>query len=362
MGRILLRLLLLLFAVGIVAVVAFLLVYPREAPVTEPAGSEEAGETSATGTAVTDVPADAGPTYDNPVYHSDFPDPFVLRVDDTYYAYSTSSGSANIPIITSNDLVEWRYIGDALPALPPWVSLGVGVWAPAVLPTDAGYVLYYTPEVEELGRRCISRAVGDAPDGLYVDDSEEPLVCQTDLGGSIDPYAFVDVDGTPYLLWKNDGNCCGLPVKIWIQALSEDGLSLVGSPVELIERDQAWERPLIENPAMWQHEGNYYLFYSGNRWESHEYAVGYAVCEAITGPCEKPQAEPIFSFTPEVMGPGGETLFTDTENNLWMAYHAWTGPHVGYPAGLRSLRIDPVTFEAGEPVIHGPTDDPEPLP
>lgn len=303
-----------------------------------------------------------GPTYDNPVYRPDFPDPFILRLEDNYYAFSTSSGRVNVPTLSSDNLVEWEYLGDAFPAPPEWVEVTEGLWAPGVLARNQSFVLYYSLAFVESGRRCISRAVSEAPDGPYVDDSAEPLICQTDLGGAIDPYPFVDEDGTPYLLWKNDGNCCGLPVKIWIQQLSEDGLSLLGAPVELIERDQAWERPLVENPAMWHQDGNYYLFYSGNWWESHEYAVGYAVCETVTGPCVKPKQEPIFTFTPEVMGPGGQVLFTDTEGNLWMGYHAWTGPDVGYPAGLRSLRIDPVTFENGEPVIHGPTDDPQPLP
>ncbi len=87
-------------------------------------------------------------------------------------------------------------------------------------------------------------------------------------------------------------------------------MSLVGEPVKLIERDQAWERPLIENPAMVKHNGKYYLFYSGNWWESHQYAIGYAVCETVTGPCEKPLKEPWFKYKAPVMGPGGEAFFT----------------------------------------------------
>lgn len=304
-----------------------------------------------------------GPTYTNPVYNVDFPDPFVLRVGDRYYAYSTNVGSVNVPTITSKDLVDWEFIGDALPALPEWAAIAQSLtWAPGMLPRGENYVLYYTARYVEAGLQCISLAQASEPQGPYVDDSEEPFVCQTDMGGSIDPNPFVDSDGTPYLLWKNDGNCCGLSVHLWAQELSEDGLSLLGEPVALIERDQAWERPLIENPAMWEHDGDYYLLYSGNWWESHEYAVGYAVCETVTGPCVKPQQEPILSFTPEVMGPGGQAFFTDTNDNLWLAYHAWRGPDVGYPGGIRSLRIDPIRFEDGKPLINGPTSDPQPLP
>jgi beta-xylosidase len=304
----------------------------------------------------------SGPVYDNPVYDRNFPDPHVLRVGDIYYAYSTADAGANIPVVRSTDLVHWESLGDSLLAVPSWSQPG-HTWAPGVIQVGEQLVMFYTTRHNESNRQCISVAVSEKPEGLFVDNSTGPLICQLDLGGSIDPYPFRDENGQLYLFWKNDGNCCGKPVGLWVQPLSDDGLTLTGEPVELIQRDQAWERPLIENPAMVEHEDTYYLFYSGNRWESHEYAVGYAVCETITGPCVKPQAEPIFTFTPEVLGPGGESFFTDAEGNLWMAYHAWTDATVGYPAGQRSLHIDPVTFaEAGKPVITGPTSDPQPLP
>ena len=112
---------------------------------------------------------------------------------------------------------------------------------------------------------------------------------------------------------------------------------------------------------MVQHEGSYYLFYSGNWWESHTYAVGIATCETAMGPCEKPLDEPIFQFSSEVFGPGGQSFFTDADGDLVMAYHGWTAPTVGYPQGQRSLRIDPVTFEGELPDIIGPTSDLQPL-
>ncbi len=304
-----------------------------------------------------------GPAYDNPVYPEDFPDPHVLYHDGTYYAYATNAYGANIQLIRSTDLVRWERVGDALPALPPWADPAGGLtWAPGGIQIGENFILYYTTRALEAGRQCLSLATSPGPEGPFQDTSTAPFICQVDLGGSIDPYPFQDEDGTYYLLWKNDGNCCGLEVYLWIQQLSDDGLSLVGEPVQLIQRDQAWERPLIENPAMLLVEDTYYLFYSGNWWESHEYAVGYAICESITGPCEKPRQEPVFSYGNGAMGPGGQAFFQDEEGNLWMAYHAWTGIDVGYPGGERSLRIDPVEFVGGEPVIEGPSVDPQPLP
>ncbi|HEX5808406.1 MAG TPA: glycoside hydrolase family 43 protein [Anaerolineales bacterium] len=307
----------------------------------------------------------AAPSYTNPVYKGDFPDPVVLRVGDTYYGYGTTNGSTtNIRMIRSNDLINWEELGDALPALPEWAVINSGyTWAPGVLQIDDNFMMYYVARDEEVDRQCIGIAVSDDPDGPFIDPNDEAFVCQARLGGSIDAQPFKDDDGKLYLLWKNDGNCCGLEVALWIQELSQDGLTLVGEPVKLIKMDQAWERPLIENPAMVKHNDKYYLFYSGNWWESHRYAIGYAICETVTGPCEKPLDKPWFEYEAPVMGPGGQSFFTDEEGNLWMAYHAWTGSNVTYSGGgKRSLHIDLVTFEGDKPVTNGPTYTPQLLP
>jgi beta-xylosidase len=267
-------------------------------------------------------------------------------------------------VLSSADLVNWERLGDALPALPKWSLLNFGnVWAPGVIQIEDKVVMYYVARNKETDKQCIGVAVSDSPEGPFSNASEEAFICQADLGGSIDPYPFRDEDGKLYLYWKNDGNCCGLDVWLWVQELSPDGLTLLGEPVQLIQRDQPWERPLIENPAMVKNNDHYYLFYSGNWWESHQYAVSYAVCETVKGPCEKPLNEPWFEYKPPVMGPGGEAFFRDKHGNLWMAYHAWTGANVGYSnGGQRSLHIDLVTFDGDKPVTNGPSSTPQLLP
>jgi len=307
----------------------------------------------------------SGPSYTNPVYNHDFPDPHIILVDDMYYAYGTTNGSSiNIRVMSSPDLVNWESPADALPALPKWAALNAGLtWAPGVIQIEDKFVMYFVARDKESDKQCIGVGVSDDPAGPFLDPNEDAFICQSELGGSIDAYPFRDDDGKLYLFWKNDGNCCGLEVALWVQELSPDGLTLVGEPVKLIVRDQPWERPLIENPAMLKHDDNYYLFYSGNWWESHQYAVGYAVCETVIGPCEKPLNEPWFEYKNPVMGPGGESFFTDTKGNLWMAYHAWTGANVGYGGGgARSLHIDLVTFEGDKPVTNGPSSTPQLFP
>jgi len=282
----------------------------------------------------------------------DFPDPFVLRVGLDYYAYATNANGDNIQRLHSTDLHHWERLEDALPRLPVWAAAGKGLtWAPSVLPRDGYTVLYYTARFETAGLQCLGCAVSASPAGTFRDDSAAPFLCQHDLGGSIDPSPFVDDDGRPYLLWKNDGNSCGLPTGLWLQPLRPDGLALEGAPLELLRCDQPWELPLIEAPALVRHAGRYYLFYSANWWESADYAIGYAVSDALTGPYLKPLDGPWFARRPEALGPGGQEFFTDAAGQLWMAYHAWTPPHVGYPAGARSLHLAPVAFEDGRPTV-----------
>ena len=338
---------------------------PAATATTAPEEEPTATQTEESPTLIPEPTQLSGPSYANPVYKRDFPDPHVILVEDTYYAYATTNGSSvNIRMIGSPDLVNWENLGDALPALPKWSVLNAGyTWAPGVMEIEDQFVMYYVARDKEIDRQCIGVAVSGTPDGPFTDPNDEAFICQEDLGGSIDAYPYRDDGGTLYLFWKNDGNCCGLEVALWVQELSPDGMTLVGEPVKLIVRDQPWERPLIENPAVVKHNDRYYLFYSGNWWESHEYAVGYAVCETALGPCEKPLDEPWFQYEAPVMGPGGQAFFTDPNGNLWMAYHAWTGGNVTYSSGgQRSLHIDLVTFEGDQPVTNGPSSIPQLFP
>jgi beta-xylosidase len=288
----------------------------------------------------------------SPVYNGDFPDPYVLRVGSTYYGYATQAGNVNVQLLRSSDLLAWEPRGDALPQLPSWAQPG-WTWAPAPLPRGDRYALFYTVREPRSGRQAISVASAAQPEGPFVDNRSEPLIFQLDRGGSIDPSPFVDHDGTVYLLWKSDDNALNQPSSLWCQRLTPDGLTLTGSPTELLRQDREWERPLIEAPAMVLAGGTYYLFYSANWWESANYAIGYGVGAAPTGPFRKVTvAGPWLASGSEAAGPGGQEFFTDSSAVLHMAYHAWTPGTIGYAAGgARSLRISRVEFVGGRPRV-----------
>ena len=289
-----------------------------------------------------------------PVYAGDFPDPFVLPVGPRYFAYATQTGALNIQVMASADLAAWEHLGDALPVLPSWARPG-RTWAPSALRRDGIYVLYYTVRDRRSDRQCISLAVADAPQGPFHDISAGPLIVQVDRGGSIDPSPFVDEGGTAYLLWKSDDNAIGRPSSIWGSALSPDGLALSGEPVELLRIDRKWERPLIEAPAMVRRGDRYYLFYSGNRWESTGYGIGYAISRTASGPFRKvTRSRPWLGTGAAVAGPGGQEFFTDRGGGIWMAFHGWAPGVVGYAAGgVRALHLARIGFDGDVPRLRG---------
>ena len=297
----------------------------------------------------------SGAQFTNPVYRSDFPDPFVLRVGKTYHAYATNSVQDNVQTLRSRDLVHWQPGRDAMPVLASWVLRG-RTWAPEVLRVaPRRYVLYYTARSFDVNLQCLGSAVGRRPAGPFVDRSRRPLVCQTAQGGSIDASPFRDTDGTLYLLWKNDGNCCGFDTYIYSQRLSADGSKLLGKPVRLVKQDAAWEGPLVEAPTLWKNAGRYYLFYSANRFNTESYAVGYAACEGPLGPCRDSRDNPILETACGAVGPGHQTLIADDDGETWFVYHAWRPDRVASASPGRVLWTDRVVWEDGRPDVEGPT-------
>lgn len=306
--------------------------------------------------------APAAPTYTNPVLDENAPDPFVLKVGKTYYAYATNGGGNDVPTYQSWDLVHWKFAGNALAAQPKWGRAGL-TWAPEVMQFAPNrFVLYYTTHDRLSDRQCIGAAVSSRPTGPFRDPGERPIVCQADLGGSIDASPFQDRDGQRYLLWKNDGNCCNLNTSLYIQKLGADGLKVVGQEKLLFTNGLLWEGAVIEAPTLHFEGGYYYLLYSGASYDNDTYAVGYAVSKNLMGPYRK-ATDPIVYTEGRVVGPGHQSVVKDGAGKTWLVYHAWTEGAVGDAnGGSRSLRIDPVSFKNGKVIFGGVTLKPQPAP
>jgi Glycosyl hydrolases family 43 len=284
------------------------------------------------------------------VYPFDFPDPDVVLFGHTYYAYATNSVAGNIQIISSADLSHWTSVGNALPSLPSWAKANL-TWAPSVAMTNGTYLMYYTAEFAP-GTQCISVATAGSPQGPFTDNSVLPLECQQSLGGSIDPSAFTDANGVPYLVWKSGGQGSS---KIWAQQLNATGTGFAAgtNPAQLLAPDAAWEGGTVEAPDLVLVNGHYFLFFSGNDWNSANYAVGVAGCAGPLGPCTDASPNPILSSGLATAGPGGESIFADTNGNFQIAFHAWVPGAVGFP-NSRGLYVRPLNFSGPLPSVSAP--------
>jgi beta-xylosidase len=161
---------------------------------------QRAADPSGRSTSASPAP-DSAPT---PVIDQDFPDPDVLRVGDTYYAYATQngSGSRNVQMATSPDLRSWTVSRtDPLPELPSWATNG-RTWAPDVSAVRDAFVMYVTVHSVDPDVQCIGAARASSPTGPFRPVGQEPLVCPAAAGGAIDPASHVEPDGTRWLLWR----------------------------------------------------------------------------------------------------------------------------------------------------------------
>lgn len=304
-----------------------------------------------------------------PVYKTNFPDPFIVPSGEEFLAYATNAEGfqANVQMAISRDLVSWEplrsggKLHDAMPVLPSWAKPG-WTWAPEVMKHDGVYLLYFTAREAKSDRQCTGVALSTDPRGPFISEASEPLVCQRELGGTIDASPFRDEDGKMYLYYKADANAVGKPTDIFVQRMTPDGLALLGEPVALLRNDQQWEAHVIESPTMVRRGSGYVLFFSANHfgWEPHQrlspYAMGYARCEGPMGPCRDAPDNPIlYSYNDRkagcLSGPGHQALFeVGTRQFIVFHAHAARGGCRNNNKG-RYMYIAPLLWEGDKPKV-----------
>jgi len=225
-----------------------------------------------------------------------------------------------------------------------------------MIEVEGEFYLFYAAWDPSVSHYCVGVAASADPTGPYDDDSAGPVVCQTAIGGSIDPDAYQDPSGNYYLAWKNNDGSSTTPATLWTSpiAFGGGGASLIGPVSALMTQNRSWETT-IEQPDMVLLGGRWLLFFSGGPWQTSAYAIAYAYCQGPVGPCADPNTAPVFASSGAVAGPGAPSVFTDSSGTLWMAYNAWTAGDVGYPGGARSLHMDPLCLVDATPVLLGPS-------
>ena len=311
----------------------------------------------------------------NPVIDADFPDPAIIHGEDGYYyAYGTQTLRGdqwiNIQVARSMDLVNWDYLGDALPEKPGWAQTTQDFWAPSIIYDGTTYFMYYsaTPDVchhHERGH-ALAIATSSSPAGPFV-DMGKPLLLGVGFE-YIDPMAFDDpATGKRLLYWGSGFQ----PIKV--QELAADRMSFAkGSEA----KDLVWPNPvkgafprLVEAAWVIERNGYYYLFYSGDNCcgPDAEYGVMIARSNSAFGPFEtleqaKGVPHSLMLFKSERwLAPGHNSIAIDKAGEVWIVYHAID---VNRPRqrqedeinSRRVLMIDKIEWRDGWPHVGTPSD------
>lgn len=193
----------------------------------------------------------------NPVIYADVPDMSIIRVGDTYYMSSTTMHmSPGVPVMKSQDLVNWKIIGYAYDTLANMDELnlangknayGRGSWASCLRYHKGTY--YLTTFAQTTGKTYIF-TTSDIEKGHWKEISFKPSYHDHSL--------FFDDDGRVYLVYGNG--------KLSIVELKEDvsGIKPGGVNQVLIENASAPAGANIglgaEGSQLFKVNGKYYLF------------------------------------------------------------------------------------------------------
>ncbi len=302
-------------------------------------------------------------TYQNPVYNKNFPDPFIVRQGDMFYAYATQDRISNggFQIMSSPDLVNWTHLG------------GVGhldwskdqLWAPEIYEWKGKWYFFYSAKDPKSGKRDLAVSVGDKPTGPFKFISKLVLGTSENQGpddnGAIDPNIYVE-NGKPYLLYIREAP----PRQVKMVRLSDDMSKTVGEAKRLIGIDREIEQGILDAPTLIKKDGTYWLFYSTGWFQSNRddaaYRVWAASSKELWGNYTKPNEPVIKGKAGETLSPGHQCLIELKSGEWWMAYHGWSAegePRYGkHPVG-RSLRIDKLEWTKEGPKSNGPTITPQ---
>lgn len=308
------------------------------------------------------VMARSAGTYRNPVWPRDFPDPFVLQHAGRFYAFATQTGRPGIQALESPDLVHWTHRGVVFTT----ARASGDYWAPAVIDRAGQFYLFYSARARDSEWHDIGVARAGSPLGPY-QDLATIVRARPGEGSLVDPEVFIDDDGVAYLLYSRER-----PRAILAQRLAPDWLSTDGAPVELLTPARRWEAGVVEAPTLIKRAGRYHLFYSAGQFQGRPrdpmYAVGHASADSVLGPYSRSRRPVIASRQGRVYGPGHQCIITlpsAAGPQDWLIYHAWdaTGlPRYGSNRLGRTLRMDPILWDHGQPRVDGPSTDERPAP
>jgi beta-xylosidase len=193
-------------------------------------------------------------TYKNPIINADYSDPDLCRVGDDYYMTASSFNCAPaIPILHSNDLVNWQLVNYAMKRITPDDVFskpmhGKGVWAPCIRFHNDEFFIFW----------------GDPDYGIYMIKTRNPLGDWTEpvlvLAGKglIDPSPLWDDDGRVYMVHGWAASRAGLNSILTVNELSADASKVIGETA-LVYDGMKEGNHTTEGPKFYKRNGFYYI-------------------------------------------------------------------------------------------------------
>lgn len=110
-----------------------------------------------------------------------------------------------------------------------------------------------------------------------------------------------------------------VPTPILLQAVENDGVTLQGDAIMLLDNTGIPDGGSTEAPSLVKSDSTYVLFFSSGCFVTTNYTVNYAVAQSITGPYQR-APQPLFvSGDYGLVAPGGMSVHSDAKH---MVFHA----------------------------------------
>lgn len=187
----------------------------------------------------------------NPIIYSDFPDPDIIRVENTYYMASTTMHfMPGCDILRSYDLMNWEFVAHAYEVLENTSGhrleggnhvYGQGMWAPSLRYHKGIFYLCFT--ANDTQKTYL----------LTAQDPAGPWNVGNIEGFYHDSSLFFDEDGSVYIVYGN--------TELYLTQLRADLRGpLRGGLHRLIVRDEGKLHLGYEGSHLYKKDGKYYLF------------------------------------------------------------------------------------------------------
>ena len=264
-------------------------------------------------------------TYINPILNADYSDPDVIRVGDKYYMVNSDFHYMGMPVLESDDMINWKIISQVYRRLdfPDWDTngnYGGGSWAPSIRHHDGKFWIYFcTP------REGLMMSTATDPHGPW-----SPLHCVKRIGGWEDPCPIWDDNGQAYLGRSQLG-----AGPIILHKMSADGRTWED------DGHVIYTGPVAEGTKFHKRDGYYYISIPeggvGEGWQT------ILRSKNIYGPYEKKVV--LEKGSTNVNGPHQGAL-VDTPEGEWWFYHFQLTEPLG-----RVVHLQPAHWKDGWPVI-----------